>query len=53
MHVKALSTLLADKARCSEIAQVFTEMHHTLKQDTAARAAEAILPYLSPALARP
>ena len=42
----ALDGWLADKARADALTQVFTDMHLQLRQDTAAKAAAAILPYL-------
>jgi lipid-A-disaccharide synthase len=42
----ALDGWLTDKARTDELTQVFTDMHLQLRQDTAAKAAAAILPYL-------
>lgn len=43
----ALSSLLEDKAARARIASIFTEIHQTLRQGTAEKAAAAILPYLS------
>jgi len=45
----ALDAWIADRAACERLEALFTEMHAHLRQDTAARAAEAILPYLGPA----
>lgn len=42
----ALDGWLADPARVDELTRVFTDMHLQLRQDTAAKAAAAILPYL-------
>ena len=42
----ALDGWLEDPAACARLAERFTELHLDLRQDTAARAAEAILPYL-------
>ncbi|MDY0036217.1 MAG: lipid-A-disaccharide synthase, partial [Zoogloea oleivorans] len=42
----ALDGWLTDKARTDELTQIFTDMHLQLRQDTAAKAAAAILPYL-------
>lgn len=42
----ALDGWLEDPAACERLAERFTELHLELRQDTAARAAEAILPYL-------
>ncbi|MCB1955618.1 MAG: lipid-A-disaccharide synthase, partial [Rhodocyclaceae bacterium] len=43
---EALDGWVADKAACQRLEGLFTEMHLHLRQDTARRAAEAILPYL-------
>ena len=37
---------LTDPARTAELTTIFTDMHLQLRQDTAAKAAAAILPYL-------
>jgi len=42
----ALDAWLIDRARREEVTQVFADMHRQLRQDTAAKAAAAILPYL-------
>ena len=42
----ALDGWLADKARSDEVVQIFTDMHLQLRQNTADKAAAAILPYL-------
>ena len=42
----ALDGWLADPARVEELTRVLTDMHLQLRQDTAAKAAAAILPYL-------
>ena len=42
----ALDGWLADPARVADLTKVFTDMHLQLRQDTAAKAAAAILPYL-------
>ncbi len=42
----ALDGWLADKTRRDEVVGIFTDMHLQLRQDTASRAAAAILPYL-------
>ena len=42
----AIDDWFADDARRAAVEARFTELHHTLRQDTARRAAEAILPYL-------
>lgn len=43
---QALLNLVNDKNAVAELEQVFSEMHHTLRQNTAQKAAAAILPYL-------
>ena len=47
----AIDDWFADDARRAAVEARFTELHHTLRQDTARRAAEAILPYLDKARA--
>ncbi|THF66212.1 lipid-A-disaccharide synthase [Pseudothauera nasutitermitis] len=42
----ALDAWLLDPAARRALAERFTELHHTLRQDTADKAARAILPYL-------
>ncbi len=42
----AVDDWLNDAAACEALAQRFTELHLSLRQDTAAKAAAAILPYL-------
>ena len=42
----ALDGWLGDPARVTDLTKVFTDMHLQLRQDTAAKAAAAILPYL-------
>ena len=42
----ALDGWLTDKARVAELGEVFTDMHLQLRQNTADKAAAAILPYL-------
>ncbi len=42
----ALDGWLTDKARAAELVEVFTDMHLQLRQNTADKAAAAILPYL-------
>lgn len=42
----ALDAWLTDKAKQAEIVQTFTDMHLQLRQNTAEKAAAAILPYL-------
>jgi lipid-A-disaccharide synthase len=43
---QALLNLVNDKNAVAELEQVFSDMHHTLRQNTAQKAAAAILPYL-------
>ena len=43
---QALLNLVADKQAVAELEEIFTDMHAMLKQDTAHKAAQAILPYL-------
>ncbi|WP_068637269.1 lipid-A-disaccharide synthase [Thauera butanivorans] len=43
----ALKAWLDDADRCAALELRFTELHLTLRQDTAQKAAEAILPYLN------
>ena len=43
---QALLNLVADKLAVAELEQIFTDMHATLRQNTAHKAAQAILPYL-------
>ena len=45
----AIDDWFVDDARRAAVEARFTELHHTLRQDTARRAAEAILPYLDKA----
>jgi len=42
-----LKAWLDDADRCAALELRFTELHLTLRQDTAQKAAEAILPYLN------
>ncbi len=44
---QALMNLLNDKDAVQQLEQTFTELHTTLRQNTAQKAAAAILPYLS------
>jgi len=44
---QALLNLVNNKAAVAELQQTFTEMHHTLRQNTAQKAAAAILPFLA------
>jgi lipid-A-disaccharide synthase len=41
---QALGNLVCDKETCARLARLFTDMHLELRQDTAERAAQAILP---------
>ena len=43
---QALLNLVRNKAAVEELEHTFTEMHHTLRQNTAQKAAAAILPFL-------
>lgn len=43
---QALLNLLGNKQATAELEEIFTDMHHTLRQDTAQKAAAAILPML-------
>jgi lipid-A-disaccharide synthase len=43
---QALLNLVADKEAVAELEEIFTGMHNILRQDTAHKAAQAILPYL-------
>jgi lipid-A-disaccharide synthase len=43
---QALLNLVNDKDAVAELERIFTELHLTLRQDTAKKAAQAILPYL-------
>ena len=43
----ALEAWLNEPERCAALERRFTELHLTLRQNTAHKAAEAILPYLS------
>lgn len=44
---QALLNLVSNQDAISELEALFTDMHHALKQDTAHKAAQAILPYLT------
>jgi len=41
-----LLNLLNDKQAVEQIEQTFTQLHHTLRQNTAQKAAAAVLQYL-------
>lgn len=43
---QALGNLITDRATCERLAQRFRQMHETLRQNSAEKAAAAILPYL-------
>jgi lipid-A-disaccharide synthase len=43
---QALLNLVEDKEAVAELEDIFSDMHATLRQDTAHKAAQAILPYL-------
>ncbi len=44
---QALLNLVSDKSAIAELESLFLDLHHQLKQNTAQKAAQAILPYLS------
>jgi lipid-A-disaccharide synthase len=44
---QAMLNLLNDKNAVAELEGIFTELHHTLRHNTAQKAAAAILPYLN------
>ncbi len=44
---QALLNLLNEKGALAQLEDTFTRLHHTLRQNTAKKAAEAVLPYLS------
>lgn len=44
---QALLNLVSNKQAIAELNRIFTDMHVTLKQDTASKAAQAVLPYLA------
>lgn len=44
---QAMLNLLNDKNAVAELEGIFTELHHTLRHNTAQKAAAAILPYLA------
>ncbi|MCF8179580.1 MAG: lipid-A-disaccharide synthase [Sulfuritalea sp.] len=46
---QALGNLLVDRQACSAIARVFGSIHRLLRQNTAQKAADAVLPYLQKA----
>lgn len=46
---QALGNLLNDRIVCGEIERVFKRIHHLLRQNTAQKAADALLPYLKAA----
>lgn len=46
---QAVGNLIDDRAVCAGIEQVFSAIHRQLRQDTAHKAAEALLPYLKAA----
>lgn len=49
---QALGNMVCDKETCARLTRLFTDMHHELRQNTAERAAQAILPLLGGAAAR-
>lgn len=44
---QALSNLVTDRVVCERLVEIFRDMHHALRQNTAEKAAAAILPLLS------
>ena len=44
---KEMSVILEDKSKLQEINQTFTNIHHSLRQNAARKAAEVVLSYLS------
>ncbi len=46
---QALGNLVCDRETCARLTRLFTDMHHELRQNTAERAAQAILPMLGAA----
>ena len=44
---QALLNLVAHKQTVAELEAIFTDIHTVLRQDTAHKAAQAILPYLA------
>lgn len=44
---QALANIVADRALCERVRAVFAGLHHELRQNTAERAARAVLPYLA------
>lgn len=49
---QALGNLICDKETCARLASLFTDMHYELRQNTAERAAQAILPLIGGAALR-
>ncbi|MGB0129689.1 MAG: lipid-A-disaccharide synthase [Rhodocyclaceae bacterium] len=45
---QAFANLVTDPGVCERLTEIFTEMHHVLRQNTAEKAAMAIIPYLTP-----
>lgn len=48
---QALGNIVCDKETCARLTSVFADIHHELRQNTAERAAQAILPMLGAAAA--
>jgi lipid-A-disaccharide synthase len=46
---QAFANLVTDAGVCERLTEIFTEMHHVLRQDTAEKAAGAIISCLAPA----
>jgi lipid-A-disaccharide synthase len=44
---QALGNLVTDRVACERLVEIFNEIHLTLRQDTARKAAGAMLPYLA------
>lgn len=44
---QALGNLICDRETCARLVSLFADMHHELRQNTAERAAQAILPLLT------
>jgi lipid-A-disaccharide synthase len=45
---QAFANLVTDAGVCERLTEMFTAMHHALRQNTAEKAAAAIIPYLTP-----
>jgi len=44
---QALGNLVTDRVACERLVEIFNEIHLTLRQDTARKAAGAMLPFLT------